>query len=92
MQGGDLLGKMLRKPRDLFLLFILNRVAKLVEVGLRFSKVILNDGAAGAEELPVKARFQRGVAHQRCGLRPQRDQLILQPLKKQCCFQGALQW
>ena len=83
---------MLRKPHHLFLLFTLNRVAKLVEVGLHLSKVILNDGTAGAEELPVKARFQRSMSHQRCGLRPQRDQLILQPLKKQCCFQCALQW
>ena len=74
------------------LLFILNRMAKLVEVRLRFSQVILNDGAAGTKKLPVKARLQRGVPHQRRGLRPQRDQLILQPLKKQCCFQGALQW
>ena len=82
MQGGDLLGKMRRKPRHLFLLFTLNRVAKLVEVGLHLSKVILNNGAAGAEKLPVKARFQRGMSHQRCGLRPQSDQLILQLLKK----------
>ena len=57
MQGGDLLGKMLRKPCDLFLLFTLNRVTKLVEIGLRFSKIILNDGAAGAEELSVKRGF-----------------------------------
>ena len=92
MQRDDLLGEMLGKPRHLLLLFILNRMAKLVEVGLRFGKVILKYGAAGAKKLPVKARFQRGVPHQRRGLRPQSNQLILQLLKKQCCFQDALQW
>ena len=92
MQRGDLLAEMRRKPRHLFLLFMLNRMAKLVEVRLRFSQVILNNGAAGPKKLPVKARFQRGVPHQRRGLLPQSNQLILQPLKKQCCFQGALQW
>jgi hypothetical protein len=56
---------MLCKPGHLFLLFTLNRVAKLVEVGLRFRQIILNDGAAGTKKLPIKARFQRGVARQR---------------------------
>ena len=92
MQSGDLLCQMLCEPRHLFLLFTLNRMAKLVEVRLRFRQIILNDGAAGTKKLPVKARFQRGVAHQRCSLLPQSNELILQPLKKQCCFQGALQW
>ena len=63
MQSGDLFSEMRRKPRHLFLLFTLHRMAKLVEVNLRFSQVILNDGAAGTKKLSIKARLQRGVPH-----------------------------
>ena len=63
MQGGDLLGEMFRKPGDLLLLIVLNRMAQLIKIRLRLSNIILDARAAGTKKLPVKARLQRSMPH-----------------------------